>query len=357
MVFVARIVNCFRPTKDVAIKERLSNEESDEEKERIRILMEQLFESNYSLRQKSFASDCSVRSALSQIEGHATWAFDPLTIHVTPARFADIFIHALDDIINALGLNRANVESFALEVAQLYHDSANPYHNILHAVHVFHSMHLFLQIHECAKIKKYIVFAAYIAAFCHDIDHCGLTNRFLVATQHIKAVKYIGVAPQEMHHAATTLNLIDKTNLLAKSSVTNMTVFKEIIVKLILATNITDHKTVLDEFDETNPIKCIKLLLKCADLGHVFAPLESHIKWVDMLQSEFFIQGDKEKLNRLPVTTMFDRNTRIKMHQTQPNFFRIIALPMFDLLFKVFPSTVEHIKPQLEQNYSHWCLS
>ncbi len=49
------------------------------------------------------------------------------------------------------------------------------------------------------------------------------------------------------------------------------------------------------------------MALKCADLGHLTAPLSVHLKWVSGLEEEFFKQGDAERAQGLPISPLCDR--------------------------------------------------
>lgn len=51
----------------------------------------------------------------------------------------------------------------------------------------------------------------------------------------------------------------------------------------------------------------LQVALKCADLGHISAPLDLHVRWVERLQEEFFRQGDAERAAGMPVSALFDR--------------------------------------------------
>lgn len=37
----------------------------------------------------------------------------------------------------------------------------------------------------------------------------------------------------------------------------------------------------------------VQMALKCSDLGHTAASLAVHKKWLERLEEEFFMQGDK----------------------------------------------------------------
>ena len=50
-----------------------------------------------------------------------------------------------------------------------------------------------------------------------------------------------------------------------------------------------------------------QVALKCADLGHLSSPRDVHMKWVRLLEEEFFRQGDSEKASGLSVSPLMDR--------------------------------------------------
>ena len=52
----------------------------------------------------------------------------------------------------------------------------------------------------------------------------------------------------------------------------------------------------------------MKMCMKCADLGHLTAPFETHLRWVTKLEEEFFRQGDREKELMMPISPLMDRN-------------------------------------------------
>ena len=97
---------------------------------------------------------------------------------------------------------------------------------------------------------------------------------------------------------------------------------------------------------------CAKLVLKCADLSHVFSGLDNHLRWVSFLEEEFFCQGDREKELGLHLTASFDR-TGLGISRTQKVFFDLIVLGLFDKLFTAFPATLP-IKVNIELNHDHW---
>jgi hypothetical protein len=354
---------CFKNKNCSKTDEEEDEVDEEDKKNEVNILLEQLFDNKYDSINEDYKISSITEIHPHTINGLSTWTFDPLIVLKNPNRisiFVEIFMFAMKEsgLLSILQLSVEKLEAFAKNVAHVYHDTYNPYHNMSHAIHVFHSTYMFLKVPEIRTIvvaNPEIGFITYIAALCHDIDHCGSTNRFLIATNNLKAVKYNGVSPQEMHHASVTLNLIEKHNVL-EGSLVNSTLFKENIVNIILSTNIANHNKIIKSFSVNSPLKCMKLLIKCADLSHIFAFEDNHMRWVSMLQEEFYIQGDREKYYGLPVTTMFDREAPEHFALTQAYFFKIIVFPMFKLLFDTFPSvlTTTPIKDMMNKNYDQW---
>lgn len=50
-------------------------------------------------------------------------------------------------------------------------------------------------------------------------------------------------------------------------------------------------------------------MIHCADLSNPTKPLDLYRNWVDLVMSEFFMQGDKERQENLDISPMCDRHT------------------------------------------------
>ena len=57
--------------------------------------------------------------------------------------------------------------------------------------------------------------ALLLGALCHDLEHPGRTNGFLIRTRHELALRYLDASPLEHHHASVGLTLIEQTGVLA----------------------------------------------------------------------------------------------------------------------------------------------
>lgn len=62
---------------------------------------------------------------------------------------------------------------------------------------------------------------------------------------------------------------------------------------------------------------CVQVALKCADVGHLALPTDTHKVWVERLQSEYFLQGDRERENGMAISALMDRRKASKLSSSQ----------------------------------------
>jgi hypothetical protein len=112
------------------------------------------------------------------------------------------------------------------------------------------------------------------------------------------------------------------------------------------------HLSALRLIDDEFRLLTWKMAMKCADLGHLASEERVHVKWVQLLEEEFFRQGDLEKARGYPVSPLMDRSSG-GITLSQPDFFNFIALPLFRTLVSVLPS-LEPMLKQVKSNYHYW---
>jgi len=104
---------------------------------------------------------------------------------------------------------------------------------------------------------------------------------------------------------------------------------------------------------EQDVLVTLQMALKCADVGHLTLKWSDHLNWVERLEEEFFAQGDKEKELNLEPSFLMDRE-KPGVTKTQVGFFDYVALPLYQLLEKAFPSAAPMLLG-VQANYQHWC--
>lgn len=85
----------------------------------------------------------------------------------------------------------------------------NPYHMWAHCADVTHTVYRIIALTQSrVKLTSLEVFGLMVAAMCHDLDHPGVNNQFLVRTQHPLAIVYNDASVLENHHVASLYRLV-----------------------------------------------------------------------------------------------------------------------------------------------------
>ncbi|KAK9831722.1 hypothetical protein WJX74_007234 [Apatococcus lobatus] len=259
--------------------------------------------------------------------------------------------------------------------------------NPVHATCVLQIMHLLMQngLIKLGVLQDVMVLACYLAAICHDFEHPGVNNDFLIKTGNRKALMYNDISPLENHHvSASFMVAADKrqANIFQGMSEEDRGTLRASMIDLILGTDMKKHFGLLSRFQAysaqtssqppelrdwsltqapassstisaEHKLLIAQVALKCADVGHLSCPLALHQRWTVQLREEFFLQGDQEQQHRLKVSPLMDRNEASGMTKSQVGFFEIVALPLFTGYTQLVPDA----KPLLDavmSNYQHW---
>lgn len=91
---------------------------------------------------------------------------------------------------------------FIDRVNELYHD--NPYHNFKHCIDVTQAVCQMLEAtQDSMSWQVEEKFAMLVGAICHDLDHPGVNNAFLINTRDVRALRYNDASVLENVHVAT----------------------------------------------------------------------------------------------------------------------------------------------------------
>ncbi|XP_050724837.1 uncharacterized protein LOC127002753 isoform X2 [Eriocheir sinensis] len=223
-----------------------------------------------------------------------------------------------------------------------YHAS-NPYHNAIHAADVTQAMHCYLQEE---KIHKHLtpleMLAALIAAVCHDLDHPGVNQPFLIATDNHLAALYKNFSVLENHHWRCAMGCLWESGLLDSWDSEDVASLQDMLRSLILATDITRQQEFLTRFkqyldsgtfdmqDPEHRHFSLQIALKCADICNPCRPWEVSQKWSYQICEEFYRQGDYERQLNLPVTLLCD-SSKMSVAKIQTDFIKYVVSPLFDV--------------------------
>jgi len=309
-------------------------------------------------------------------------------------------------LIDEFDLQRPKVACFFLEIEKGYPDE-NPYHNRAHAAAVVQVMDTFLQQGGLAEIAaaayareqkgaiddkwqarhtQLVRMACLIAAAAHDFEHRGVSNDFLINTRSDRALRYNDRHVNEHHHAAGCFIVLQRSdcNFLEGLPDEEYKRVRSIVIDLIIGTDMAIGGKIVSSFNEVvqaangrrqespsaqksqesvvganadtapaagfSPLSAketvllLQMAMKCADVGHLSLDWDLHVKWVKLLEDEFFKQGDKEKaIGFSAVSFLMDRD-KPGPSKTQVGFMEYVVLPMFNALAQAAPGT----RPVLE---------
>lgn len=289
--------------------------------------------------------------------GQTSWSFNSFLLTMPqPLTTLAMYLIQGENLVKRLRLDRRNLVNFVASVEAAYQKVS--YHNVYHACEVLQYMHVLLTsggVKDKCRLDDQTLLACYIAALSHDMGHSGVTNDFLIKTNHDLALTYNDVSPWENFHASQCIQTLRRPNcnFIQAESQIDYTTFKTCIYKLILATDIKQHFQLLSIFNDTDIIQdcipCLQMTIKCADLSHLCKDQTTHTAWVQRLDEEFLVQGDCEKTQGIPVGLMMDRQKPLRVSDTQEGFFEVIALPMF----QAFTNCCPQASPMLEAAHSN----
>jgi hypothetical protein len=269
-----------------------------------------------------------------------------------------------------LGIDVPALRRFIHAVRKGYKVS-NPYHNFRHAVDVV--QHLYLQLtsgNGSSKLDTLSVFCLLIAALCHDLQHPGVNNNFLIQTEDELAIRYNDTAVLESYHASQTFELLQNKNLDFFNDISpkDRKSCRAAIIGCILATDLAAHMEYVNKFkahfhtaaeaSSAVPMQgserqlLMEMMIKCADVSNPSRPFKVATAWSSVVVEEFFRQGDTEKQLGLPVSPFMDRAKPMRLKMSC-SFIDFVVLPSFQLLLNVLPGMQPSVDYLIE-NRSIW---
>jgi hypothetical protein len=169
----------------------------------------------------------------------------------------------------------------------------------------------------------------------------------------------------ENYHLAESFKLIQSSesyNIFCLLSKDEYKVIRKRIVDCVLATDMTFHakqvtylKSKIENFSivkGTNTDQVIKgldsvnlyntqqeflnIFIHAADISNPTKPFHIYTQWADRVMDEFWLQGDKERELKLPISFLCDRYT-VSKNNAQIGFMDGIVLPFVTLMNEFFP--------------------
>uniref|UniRef100_A0A3Q3VN09 Phosphodiesterase n=1 Tax=Mola mola TaxID=94237 RepID=A0A3Q3VN09_MOLML len=242
------------------------------------------------------------------------------------------------------------------------------YHNWRHAFNV--SQCMFVMITQTANFQDVLsdaeILALMVGCLCHDLDHRGTNNAFQ-ATGSALALLYGTSATLEHHHfnhAVMILQSEQGHNIFANLCSNEYSRMMQLLKQAILATDLTLH------FRRTKFFECVlsgefkwtdeghredlSMLMTACDLGAVTRPWKISKQVAELVTSEFFEQGDRERSElKLTPAPIFDRNRKDELPALQLEWIDGICKPLYQALLKL-NRKLQPMVNGIDANRSKW---
>ncbi|XP_066431881.1 dual 3',5'-cyclic-AMP and -GMP phosphodiesterase 11A [Eleutherodactylus coqui] len=243
------------------------------------------------------------------------------------------------------------------------------YHNWRHAFNVCQLMFAMLTTAGFQEIlTETEILAVLVGCLCHDLDHRGTNNAFQAKSGSALSQLYGTSATLEHHHFNHAVMILQSEghNIFANLSSQQYSDLMQLLKQSILATDITLHFERRNEFFElvskgdynwnvkNHRIIFRSMLMTACDLGAATKPWEISRQVAELVTSEFFEQGDRERSElKLTPSAIFDRNRKDELPRLQLEWIDNICLPLYETLVKINGK----LKPMLDSvitNRSKW---
>lgn len=208
-----------------------------------------------------------------------------------------------------------------------------------------------------------------IATLSHDLDHRGVNNSYIKRSDHPLAQLYCH-STMEHHHFDQCLMILNSpgNQILSGLSLDEYKATLKMIEKAILATDLALYMKKRTEFfelaknsqfvweDDYHRDLLKSMLMTACDISAITKPWPVQKKIAELVATEFFEQGDKERreLNIEPIDLM-NREKQDKIPSMQVSFIDAICTQLYEAL----TGFSEYCSPLLEgcrTNRQNWKL-
>ncbi|XP_062584401.1 dual 3',5'-cyclic-AMP and -GMP phosphodiesterase 11A-like isoform X2 [Saccostrea cucullata] len=300
------------------------------------------------------------------------WKLDTFNFNDFSLSSDDMLLAAVR-IFKDLGFNRTfRIDSevlcrWILTVRKNYRNVA--YHNWRHAFNVCQFMFAAL---KRAGVRRHLSdkesLALVVASLCHDLDHRGTNNAFQQKTSSALAQLYGTKATLEHHHFNHAVMILNSEghNIFGNFNSEEYSEVIKLLKEAILATDLSRHIQVRNKFfamvdsgmknwDDRESRDILRsILMTTCDVAAITKPWEIQRKVADLVMTEFFDQGDKER-NELKIQPQacMDREKQDELPKLQLSWIDGICLPLYKALSNL-DSSFKPLYDAVLNNRSCW---
>ena len=239
---------------------------------------------------------------------------------------------------------------FLLTIRKTY--TTTSYHNWTHACDVTQYITYELKLSNAdRRLTADEIFVLLVSGVCHDANHRGLNNVYNVKAKTPLGILFKDTSVMEMHHLTVSIPIIsqDNINLFGAFDDEKVKDIWTLFISLILSTDMAKHFDLVkkgqaltsnNEFDWENPehkLLVLQILIKIADISNVSRPFKYADLWCDILNQEFFHQGDLEKSSGIGLTSPLNDREHPDKPKSQIGFYNFVCLPLYDVAASILP--------------------
>jgi 3',5'-cyclic-nucleotide phosphodiesterase len=276
------------------------------------------------------------------------------------------FFFKLFDFLNLFQVTAETLFRFISEISSRYTQTS--YHNWSHACDVTQCITYMLYTGRLGEAyEAWELYTLMVAAICHDANHQGYNNVYNVKAQTPLGILYKDQSVMEMHHITQAIPIITRDDI-ALFHIFDAQQAKKVwvlFIRIILSTDMANHfalvkgaQAAVDEgnFNMEDPayrLLGLQLIMKVGDISNVSRPFPMADKWCDILNVEFFHQGDLEKESGIGLTSPLNDRKASNKPKSQIGFYNFICLPLYTVVAKLFPP-LQVIVDSVKSNLDKW---
>ena len=271
------------------------------------------------------------------------------------------------------------LKNFLNILYEKYSSSTAIYHTERHALDVLQTVYIYTfktNVINMIKLNYLDILSLGLASIAHDLSHPGYSNDYLIRSSNNLAINYNDIHVLENFHISEMFHILqnnqDKdTNIFSNLQIEDYRFVRKRIIDLILATDMQNHAKIcshMKNFEYKNEKEnnhnqnsyskieqqdVMNFLIHTADISHCSKEFEISYKWTELINQEFWREGDEEKEKKMQVGFLCERNNA-DIPTSQIGFIKGIILPTFEILYNSFPNEdilfyLNNVKKNLEE--------
>ena len=273
------------------------------------------------------------------------------------------------------------LSNFIKEIVAHYDRNKAIYHNDLHAGDVMQTVYtIFVRGNLAFKMKlsELDLFSILIAALCHDYKHPGTNNAYNINARTKYAMRYNDLHVLESYHISQTFKVLSNKNfnIFQNFSPEEYRISRRRMIDAVISTDMAKHTKVVTAaktktelydivkgnnftkiFEEIsdddsknnkqlidlyNRQQCLlNMIVHTSDISNPAKPDKVSAQWTQRVYDEFFVQGDLEKEQKLPVSNFCDRNTT-NVNKAMIGFISFVVGPTINCLVNLIPEVSDY---------------